>query len=77
MEEGNFLKAWGGIYQLVAWWSENPAKLAGQKGQGTEKGNADYIFGHLACWIFCIEKNISIHMGKTTCASLLLPYLFS
>ncbi|OEL16853.1 putative allantoinase [Dichanthelium oligosanthes] len=55
MEEGNFLKAWGGISslqfvlpvtwsygkkygitlnQLAAWWSENPAKLAGQKNKG-------------------------------------------
>ncbi|TVU16624.1 hypothetical protein EJB05_40197 [Eragrostis curvula] len=55
MEEGNFLKAWGGIAslqfvlpvtwtfgqkygitlnQLASWWSEKPAKLAGQKNKG-------------------------------------------
>ncbi|CAM0901764.1 unnamed protein product [Alopecurus aequalis] len=55
MEEGNFLKAWGGISslqfvlpitwshgkkygitlnQLVSWWSEKPAELAGQKNKG-------------------------------------------
>ncbi|CAD6259031.1 unnamed protein product [Miscanthus lutarioriparius] len=55
MEEGNFLRAWGGISslqfvlpvtwsygrkygitlnQLASWWSEKPAKLAGQKNKG-------------------------------------------
>jgi hypothetical protein len=47
MEEGNFLKAWGGIYQLVAWWSENPAKLAGQKDKVLKK---EMLIIYLAIW---------------------------
>ncbi|KAM0889628.1 hypothetical protein ACQ4PT_027579 [Festuca glaucescens] len=95
MEEGNFMKAWGGISslqfvlpvtwshgkkygitlnQLVSWWSEKPAELAGQKNKGAilPGYHADIVVWkpeaqfHLddSHAVYHKHRNISAYLGK-------------
>nr|XP_034585194.1 LOW QUALITY PROTEIN: endonuclease MutS2-like [Setaria viridis] len=106
MEEGNFLKAWGGISslqfvlpvtwsygkkygitlnQLAAWWSENPAKLAGQKNKGAilPGYHADIVVWKPEAQfelddshsVYHKHRNISAYLGKELSGKVLSTFV--
>ncbi|KAL0353097.1 UNVERIFIED_CONTAM: Allantoinase [Sesamum angustifolium] len=104
--EGNFLRAWGGIsslqfvlpvtwsygrkhgislHQLVSWWSEKPAKLAGQdlKGAIVTGNHADIVVWEPEVEfelddnhpVFLKHPNISAYMGSKLSGKVLATFV--
>ncbi|KAL6844340.1 hypothetical protein ACP4OV_026013 [Aristida adscensionis] len=106
MEEGDFLRAWGGISslqfvlpitwsygqkygitlnQLASWWSERPAKLAGQKNKGAilPGYHADIVVWKPEAQfqlddshaVYHKHRNISAYLGKQLSGKVLSTFV--